>query len=103
MTDEKINHAIANAMGWTVAYDRLCEVGRDSKGDPELIPRAYMPNYAGDISHLHEAKLALLGTREQQALFGQALMEIVSYAASATARQQAEALLKTLEKWEAEA
>jgi len=86
MTDEQINAAIAEACGWAHA---------------NIEPHAY-PNYCIDLNAMHEAEKVL--TREQINAFCQKLFPTnycgVWWSIHATARQRAEAFLKTLGKWE---
>ena len=90
MTDEQINEAITEATGlWDYPYSS------DTK-------RMY--DFCNDLNAMHDAEKML--TYEQCAFFRTHLRErIEDHAASlfvwhATARQRAEAFLRTLGKWE---
>jgi hypothetical protein len=93
MTDEQINRAIAKMCGWFY-YD----------GWHHPDGRAELPDYCTDLNAMHEAEKML--TYEQCAFFRTHLRErIEDHAASlfvwhSTARQRAEAFLRTLGKWE---
>ena len=84
MTDKQINKAIANLLGIT--------------------RKTGIPDFCGDLNAMHEAEMVL--AYEQCAFFRTHLRErIEDHAASlfvwhATARQRAEAFVKTLGKWE---
>jgi hypothetical protein len=99
MTDEQINAAIAEACGWP--GNLICT---DFNGN--LWP-ADPPNYCKDLNAMHEAE-KVLNSSEEKMYFAN-LKEIVgdliwyrnpckNY--RATARQRAEAFLRTLGKWE---
>jgi hypothetical protein len=91
MTNEQINIAIAKACGWA---------------HPSVQPYAF-PDYCNDLNAIHEAEKTLTADQFEQyrwVLWDMCKQLTVKewYRAhlSATARQRAEALLKTLEKWE---
>jgi len=94
MTDEQINAAIAEACGW------------EAKGNTWLAPNktpvfaSDVPNYCTDLNAMHEAEEALKG--RQFGAYGIALNDIEGslWGIRATARQRAEAFLRTLGKWE---
>jgi hypothetical protein len=108
MTDEQINIAIAEVCGWSVVSDTLCNVYPNSRtGEPELNPVAPLPDYCQDLNAMHEAERALTESgvnawwayvayinRYNATPFG------VETAVHATARQRAEAFLRTVGKWE---
>ena len=92
MTEEQINQHIAEACGWTV----------DKRGFGWLSPNGYYtepPDYYSDLNAMHEAEKAL--TYIQLCNYIALLIEFFPEAAVATARQRAEAFLRTLGKWEA--
>jgi hypothetical protein len=94
VTDHKINVAIAEACGWTP----------DNRGLGWLSPHGYYapePDYCDDLNAMHEAEKVL--TDDQREVFyprnlgaWQRPFNVIY----ATARQRAEALLRTLGKWE---
>jgi len=113
MTDEQINAAIAEACGWVdcrvvqkatlgsckpVAYGRPNEYGCDF----------VWPSFATDLNAMHEAEKWMISSLRLLDFwkFAEQLKRIVpanlgddSYI-HATARQRAEAFLRTLGKWE---
>ena len=108
MTDEQINAAIAEACGWMDVWrapnasETACFVGTSASG--EFAPA---PNYCTDLNAMHEAEKTLTKeqVREYQCYMYDMACEINNTCGrwmpySATARYRAEALLKTLGKWE---
>jgi hypothetical protein len=98
MTDEQINAAIADACGWVPDCDRgICW---DQNGNAIIT----CPNYCADLNAMHEAEKVL--TDEQCVFVRLHLRERLEnhpasrYSWNATARQRAEAFLRTLGKWE---
>jgi hypothetical protein len=111
MTDEQINQRIAEACGWTV--------NTPSFGIPPT-PTAFsllhgyddLPNYCRDLNAMHEAEKVLDYQQAQD--FGDTMYNLCADENSeqenpfpwrfavihATARQRAEAFLRTLGKWE---
>lgn len=101
MTDEQINQRIAEACGWKPKRQtKLTRTGhfKVSYENP--------PEYCSDLNAMHEAE-KVLGNR--LGAYGELLCEmtVVSerdfaecYIWHATARQRAEAFLRTLGKWE---
>jgi hypothetical protein len=107
MTDEQINTAIAQACGWTecrlvakvvlsvlrapVAY------GIPPNGTYEIA----CPNYCNDLNAMHEAESLM---EHGDLLFEYGMHISISHRFEhllrATARQRAEAFLRTLGKWE---
>jgi hypothetical protein len=94
MTNEQINAAIAEACGWTP----------DNRGLGWLSPHGYYapePDYCSDLNAMHEAEKVL--TDDQREVFyprnlgaWQRPFNVIY----ATARQRAEAFLRTVGKWE---
>jgi hypothetical protein len=90
MTDEQINAAIAEACGW-IAHS-LWHTAKD------------IPSYCTDLNAMHKAEKML--TEIQCKFFRTFLYEKLTdepasrYIWHATARQRAEAFLRTLGKWE---
>jgi hypothetical protein len=99
MTDDQINAAIAEACGWVPDCDRgICW---DQYGNAIITP----PNYCADLNAMHEAEK--LVTSDCNLTYANQLARIVDAHYSddpvffcATARQRAEAFLRTLSKWE---
>lgn len=99
MTDKQINEAIAEACGWVPDCDGgICW---DQYGAPLITP----PNYCNDLNAMHEAEKIM--TKAQWEDFVEHLTtnfysvsDAWKDACHATARQRAEALLRTLGKWE---
>ncbi len=92
MTDEQINRAIAEACGWTP----------DNRGLGWLSPHGYYapePDYCSDLNAMHEAE-KVLTTFDEWDIYCVYLGDTQPSCAKATARQRAEALLRTLGKWE---
>lgn len=99
MTDEQINQRIAEACGWK--GNLIC---RDMEGN--LWP-SEPPNYCDDLNAMHEAEKTLMQNGnwrmgEYEARLFNSVEEVnnVSLYFHATARQRAEAFLRTLGKWE---
>ena len=98
MSDKEINIAIAEACGiiskdqWGSLYRTLHGIVRNC------------PDYCNDLNAIHEAEKML--TEEQCAFFRVHLRERLEdhpasrYLWHATAKQRAEAFLRTLKKWE---
>jgi hypothetical protein len=93
MTDEQINIAIAEACGWKGNL-----IDRDMEGN--LWPRD-IPSYCNDLNAMHEVEGTL-----SDAVFERYYLALYDstgstrWPVSATARQRAEAFLRTLGKWE---
>lgn len=96
MTDEKINIAIAEACGWKGNL-----IDRDMEGN--LWPRD-IPSYCNDLNAMHVAEETLGDPairREYSSILGCLVKGYICLdAIYATARQRAEAFLKTIGKWE---
>lgn len=86
MTDEQINAAIAEVCGWAHA---------------NIEPHAY-PNYCTDLNAMHEAEKVLQNqfTPMIEEAYWRNLQWVKPHPIYATARQRAEAFLRTLGKWE---
>lgn len=99
MTDEKINATIAEACGWVPDCDRgICW---DQHGAAIITP----PNYCGCLNAMHEAEKALTKAQWQEFVDHLAkgwgsVSDSWKDVCHATARQRAEAFLRTLGKWE---
>jgi len=98
MTDEQINAAIAEACGWTIVTASH-RSGRAPEAD--YVGYEFYPNYCADLNAMHEAENVL---RDKELLFEYAMhisnSHHYEYLLRATARQRAEAFLRTLNKWE---
>ena len=95
MTDKQINAAIAEACGWVPDCDNgICW---DQHGAAIITP----PNYCADLNAMHEAEKVLM---HADLLFEYGMHISIDHKYDcllrATARQRAEAFLRTLGKWE---
>jgi hypothetical protein len=113
MNDEEINRAIAEHLGWSAirmsALWEFTEPGEDHQVlcglNPQGNTRA-VPNYCGDLNAMHEAEKAF--TSVQCSFYTYSMREVITeHDASrrtwhATARQRAEAFLRTVGKWRGE-
>ena len=107
MTDLEINTAIAEACGWTCDKDTWTspEGGRWARRVPgrEISDEQILPNYCHDLNAMHEAEASQLWpdaafwNRYSLELGG--LCNSLAPALHATARQRAEAFLRTIGKW----
>jgi hypothetical protein len=110
MTPEAQRIAIAEFCGWT-----KCRLTVKGAGAPERRPSPHgvppqLPDFCNDLNAMHEAEKRL--TEEQYEQFGHALInKVLSHASStaaarmvlsAPAAQRAEALLRTIGKWQTE-
>jgi hypothetical protein len=99
MTDEQINAAIAEACGWTDIIEHpefgLMGVAQDTHGC-----RTGIECYTHDLNAMAQAEESLKG--KQFGAYGIALNDVEGslWGIRATARQRAEAFLRTLGKWE---
>jgi len=113
MTDEQININVAEALGWTDC-EHIESLGL-SKGKHVFVQAQYptghsqLPDYCNDLSAMREAEMTLPvhGGNGQEwdnsrSEFRWHLGLICLQPIHATARQRAEAFLKTLGKWEEE-
>ena len=100
MTDEQINAAIAEACGWTNVSARH-RSGRCPGADELYVGHEFLPDYCSDLNAMHEAENFL---RDANLLFEYGMHITNShhyeYLLRATARERAEAFLRTLGKWE---
>ena len=117
MTDQQINQTIAEACGWKWHDHPDCMAQKDNWTMPEkwimqpngrLVFLHWAPDYCNDLNAMHDAEKVLYrGIKHQQywqagyGCFKIILSEISNESFSATARQRAEAFLRTLGKWEA--
>ncbi len=101
MTNEQINVAIAQACGWTILKKPLSGFGfaayaKEPNGDPS----PGIPDYCDDLNAMHEAEDELSGNQYMVYALMLDAVEGSLFGIRATARQRAEAFLKTLGKWE---
>ena len=93
MTDKQINAAIAKACG-------ICH--SDQHGPLYKTDKGWVvdcPNYCTDLNAMHEAQ-KVLTTFDEWDIYCVYLGDTQPSCAKATSRQRAEALLRTLGKWE---
>jgi hypothetical protein len=102
MTDKQINAAIARECGWTEIRDNV--VG---KAPGETANRVFfLPNYSTSLNAMHEAEKVLAPknwdrfSEKWWNYYHHLLDGDVQKTIHATARQRAEAFLRTLGKWE---
>ena len=122
MTNEQINTAIAKLQGWTKIneVDRGCGVppeftnAKDYLGRPMENPPIWdIPDYCHDLNAMHEAEKLLYENDRSPKKYTQQLKSAICREAgakkaqidfdiciTATARQRAEAFLKTVGEWE---
>jgi hypothetical protein len=107
MTDEQINQRIAEACGWEDITEsvapgefrrRATGMLRDKHGN--RTPLKQIPNYCADLNAMHEAEEFLSGNLWIGYVNDLANIEGNLFGIRATARQRAEAFLRTLGKWE---
>lgn len=98
MIDQEINEAIALACGW-IYYDGW----HHPDGMSEL------PNYCTDLNAMHDVVMDLSGNRDFVQTYCNQLRKVVGVSEwstfaleNATARQRAEAFLRTIGKWKEE-
>jgi hypothetical protein len=104
MTDEQINAAIAQACGWT----NVTAAHRSGKAPgADYVGYEFYPNYCTDLNAMHEAEKVLNSSEEKMyfANLKEIVGDLIWYRTigkvyRATARQRAEAFLRTLGKWE---
>lgn len=96
MTNDQINAAIAEACGWT-----KINVEHRSGINPTnglRMGAEFFPKYVNDLNAMHEAEKTILDMHDG---YGWALCKTDCITLwHATARQRAEAFLRTLDKWE---
>jgi len=93
MSDDEINAAIAESLGWSLVGTSI-RAGRPPGAD--YVGSEFIPNYCNDLNAMHEAENAILDTD----LFYHYSLHISGPLLRANARQRAEAFLRTLGKWE---
>ena len=107
MTDKEINHCIAELCGWTEIHDSGIWHNFKPWGYPPEKPGQggnsynFLPDYCTDLNAMHEVENRL--EAKTSMMFGGWLLAICKGKNAtwhATARQRAEAFLRTLGKWE---
>ena len=96
MTEESINTIIAEACGFSIELSNL-QSGLDIVKDGERRP---LPSYCSDLNAMHEAEKVLI--KKHYDSYEHRLGMTVNRPWHATARQRAEAFLRTIGKWEDE-
>lgn len=112
MTDQEINEAIAESVGWR---DILPQNGALEGFRTEAATcRSFVPNYTGDLNAIHEVEMGLKGSKEDEhcemadyqehlcLVCGDGVEPLNVYDIDlirATAGQRAEAYLRTIGKW----
>lgn len=112
MTDEQINQRIAEACGWKIFSKPLTGCGfaayaKSPNGDPS----PGVPDYCNDLNSVAEACESVFSESNAWSTFVYKLSKIICaghytdhdtliMTNRATARQRAEAFLRTLGKWE---
>jgi len=111
MSDEQINIAIAEACGWTHIFQPDDEFALLGMHPAHSMGRDYstVPDYCDDLNAMHKAERSVpfniydyvgqLAEASGAALYYEDDSEAFQLL-SATARQRAEAFLRTLGKWE---
>jgi len=111
MTNKQINAAIADACGWKLQGSQKhqeatkgWQFGHTFAIDPsgKLISRNAIPDYCTDLNAMHEAEKVLQNqfTPMIEEAYWRNLQWVKPHPIYATARQRAEAFLRTLGKWE---
>ena len=100
MTDKQINETIAEACGWI----RNCLGGWLNPIDGDFKKYKNIPDYCNDLNRMHEAEEWLL--KADHVSFDEYICELMELRGNgpstwhATARQRAEAFMRTIGKWE---
>ena len=98
MTNEQINIAIAELRGWTLNPAKHTAKGLDWLHAPSGNTAYNPPDYCNDLNAMHEAEKIL--TADQWYKYDSMMPLRDPQKIHATARQRAEAFLRTLGKWE---
>jgi hypothetical protein len=91
--------AIAEACGWTVINDSLCHITPDRNGEPQIAVIARLPDYLNDLNAMAEAENLVLKSAQQCRDYAD-FLDDGNGGHFATSAQRAEALLRTVGKWE---
>ena len=106
MTDDEINSAIADACGWKAHDHPECMAKKEGwimperwimRPDGELVFHHCIPNYCNDLNAMHEVEKTILKNRNLWTNYFYALGATIAW--HTTARQRAEAFLRTLGRW----
>lgn len=104
MTNEQINIAISELLGWTDISQYTQAVDGWYGYEPENGPHSQIPNFCNDLNAIHEAEKIILNDlktwRQYVDLIRVQSAKSVNPIFHLTARQRAEAFLQTLGKWE---
>ena len=105
MTDEQMRIAIAEACGWAEIVHHKLHAGNEGLLGTHIAAdgvrdRDWVPDYLNDLNAMHEAEKVLLKDGHESDLWLEYLSNLVICAPAglsshATARQRAEAFLKT--------
>jgi len=116
MTDKQINQRIAEACGWKLKSNGLNPMWSWQNeslthrikwvANKEMASQGVLPNYVNDLNAMHEVQKVLTNT--QWGVYVNYLTATTKHdyrraCAEASARQKAEAFLKTFGEWEEEA
>lgn len=98
MTNDQINRAIAEVCGWTEIG--ICDCGFKISGIPPYrsAHKKHIPDYCADLNEMHDAEKTL--TDDQWHDYVENVGGFCQQVMYATARQRAEAFLRTIGKWE---
>jgi hypothetical protein len=106
MTDEQINAAIAEACGWRQSETNIAHWHHVSEPYSHILFRD-LPNYCTDLNSMHEAEKVLTVPQEKDyfANLEEIVGDLIWFRSApkshrATAKDRAEAFLRTLGKWE---
>jgi hypothetical protein len=114
MTNAQINMAIAEACGMHGAWElKITPCGCDGQWDYFNPQGNRLPDYCNDLNAMHEAE-KFISNKHKESDYWFLLRELLDFpdaesewdtlyffdAIHATARQRAEAFLKTINKWE---
>ena len=104
MNDNEINIAIAEACGWKYSekFDHWEKDGQVAFCDGNSLHYRQLPSYTADLNAMHEAEKVLTAEQFQDydsELTDQYVLHQSNNPIHATARQRAEAFLRTSGKW----
>lgn len=103
MTDEQINVAIAKAYGWKNLHSHALNptvwVGDEPLDDGTYFPFTQIPDFCNDLKAMHQAEEMITGVLLRD-YFERLKRHGKASGIRASARQRAEAFLRTLGKWE---
>jgi hypothetical protein len=105
MTNEQINIAIAEACGWNPPPEGMGNMthGGGKFMSSEEWRKSHLPDYCNDLNAMHEAEKVIKINSHLWKPYESFLARIVSGDCGMfhiTAKQRAEAFLKTIGKWE---